>query len=154
VKFEFYFIGKTTEKYLQDGIEQYARKLGFYVNTSIKFIPASTEKNMNRALQEERDKMLKTITPQDFVVVLDERGKQFSSMELATEIQRILNRSLSRVVFIIGSAYGIDEEIKKRANLILSFSKFTLTHQMIRLVLLEQVYRSMTILKGESYHHE
>ena len=92
--------------------------------------------------------------PLDFVVVLDEKGKQFSSLEMSREIQKILNRSYSRMIFVIGSAYGIDDELKKRADIILSFSRFTFTHQMIRLMLVEQVYRAMTILKNESYHHE
>jgi len=154
VKFEFYFIGKTTESYLHDGIENYCRKLGHYMNSGIKIFPVSTEKNKSKALHEESSKILKSITVLDFVVVLDEKGKQFSSTELSKEIQKILNRSYPRIIFIIGSAYGIDNELKERANLILSFSRFTFTHQMIRLMLMEQVYRAMTILKSESYHHE
>jgi len=154
VKFEFYFIGKTTESYLHEGIENYCRKLGHYMNSGIKLFPSSTEKNSAKALRDEASKILKTITPQDFVVVLDEKGKQFSSVELSREIQKVLNRSYSRMIFIIGSAYGIDGELKERADMVLSFSRFTFTHQMIRLMLVEQVYRAMTILKNESYHHE
>jgi len=154
VKFEFYFIGKTTEAYLNEGIENYSRKLGHYMNSGIKIFPSSTEKNTSKALREESSKILKSITALDFVVVLDEKGKQFSSIELSREIQKVMNRSYSRMVFIIGSAYGIDGELKERADMILSFSRFTFTHQMIRLILMEQVYRAMTILKNESYHHE
>ena len=76
-----------------------------------------------------------------------------SKIDLSKEIQRAMNQSDSKITFIVGSAYGIDDSLKKRANLMLSFSKFTFTHQMIRLMLVEQIYRSMTILKGESYHH-
>jgi 23S rRNA (pseudouridine1915-N3)-methyltransferase len=154
VKFEFYFIGKTTEAYLHEGIENYCRKLGHYMNSGMKIFPVSAEKNKSKALHEESSKILKSITALDFVVVLDEKGKQFSSIELSKEIQKILNRSFPRMIFIIGSAYGIDKNLKERANLILSFSRFTFTHQMIRLILMEQVYRAMTILKSESYHHE
>ena len=154
MKFEFYFIGKTTEAYLNEGIENYSRKLGHYMNSGIKIFPSSTEKNTSKALREESSKILKSITALDFVVVLDEKGKQFSSIELSREIQKVMNRSYSRMVFIIGSAYGIDGELKERADMILSFSRFTFTHQMIRLILMEQVYRAMTILKNESYHHE
>ena len=154
MKFDFYFIGKTTEKYLHEGIENYCRKLGHYMNSGIKIFPASSDKNTAKALRDEASKILKTITPLDFVVVLDEKGKQFSSVELSQEVQKVLNRSYSRMVFIIGSAYGIDSELKQRANLLLSFSRFTFTHQMIRLILMEQVYRAMTIMKNESYHHE
>lgn len=154
MKFEFYFIGKTTEAYLNEGIENYCKKLGHYMNSGIKIFPSSTEKNSSKALRDESSKILKTIMPLDFVVVLDEKGKQFSSLEMSREIQKILNRSYSRMIFVIGSAYGIDDELKKRADIILSFSRFTFTHQMIRLMLVEQVYRAMTILKNESYHHE
>jgi len=153
MKFEFYFIGKTTENYLSQGIENYCRKLEFYMNSSIKILPVSSDKNMIKALKEESAKILKTISAHDYVIVLDEKGKSFSSVELADEIQKVMNHSFSKIIFVVGSAYGVDGDLKKRANLVLSFSKFTLTHQMIRLLLLEQVYRAMTILKGESYHH-
>lgn len=154
MKFEFYFLGKTTDSYLAQGIENYSRKLEFYMNTSVKIVPVSSDKNVTKALKEESLKVLKTIAAHDYLIVLDEKGKSFSSVELAKEFQAIMNQSFSKIVFVIGSAYGIDNDIKKRANLILSFSKFTFTHQMIRLMLLEQVYRAMTILKGESYHHD
>src|SRR5690242_1545295 len=110
MRFEFYFIGKTSETYLQEGIEIYSRKLGHYMNTGFKTFPVSSEKNKSKALQEESSKILKTISSTDFVVVLDEKGKQFSSVELANEIQNVLNRSFQRIVFIVGSAYGIDKE--------------------------------------------
>ena len=154
MKFDFYFIGKTTEGYLREGIDVYCRKLGHYMNSEIKIIPVSSDKNQAKALGEESSKILKSVSAQDFIVVLDENGKQFSSVELSKEIQKVLNRSYPKMVFIVGSAYGIDPELKKRADMILSFSRFTFTHQMIRLLLIEQVYRAMTILKGESYHHE
>ena len=154
MRFDFYFIGKTSESYLHEGIENYARKLGHYMNSGIKIFPVSSDKTKSKALQEESSKILKSITPLDFVVVLDERGKQLSSVELSKEIQKVLNRSCQRMVFIIGSAYGIGSDLSERADMILSFSKFTFTHQMIRLILMEQVYRAMTILKGESYHHD
>jgi 23S rRNA (pseudouridine1915-N3)-methyltransferase len=154
MKFEFFFIGKTSEGYLAEGIERYQKKLVFYMNTEIKIIPASTEKNKTKALKEEAGKILKLISASDLVIVLDENGKQFSSVDLSKEIQRTMNQSYSKIVFIVGSAYGIDDSLKMRANQMLSFSKFTFTHQMIRLLLLEQIYRAMTILKGESYHHE
>ncbi|MEO8085517.1 MAG: 23S rRNA (pseudouridine(1915)-N(3))-methyltransferase RlmH [Bacteroidota bacterium] len=154
MKFEFYFIGKTSENYLSTGIESYHGKLVYYMNTEIKTIPVSREKNKTKALKEESVKILKAIAVHDFVIVLDEVGKSFSSVELSKEIQQVMNKSFSKIIFVVGSAYGIDADLKKRANMILSFSKFTFTHQMIRLMLLEQVYRAMTILKGESYHHE
>lgn len=154
MKFEFYFIGKTAENYLTVGIESYHKKLGYYMNTEIRTIPVSPDKNKLKALKEESVKILKRISVHDFVIVLDEKGKAFSSPELSKQIQQVMNQSYSKIIFIVGSAYGIDVDLKNRANLILTFSKFTFTHQMIRLMLVEQVYRAMTIIKGESYHHE
>lgn len=154
MKFEFCFIGKTTEKFLSAGIDLYAGKLVHYMNTEVKIVPASAEKNQAKALKDEATRMLKSLNAGDYLVVLDERGKQLSSTELSREIQQVMNRSYPKIIFLVGSAYGIDESLKKRANFILSFSKFTFTHQMIRMMLLEQVYRAMTILKGESYHHD
>lgn len=154
MKFEFYFIGKTSEKYLAQGIEQYQQKLVHYMKSECKIIQASSEKNTAKALREEAQKILKTISNHDYLIVLDEHGKPFSSAGLATEIQSVLNQSFSKIIFLVGSAYGLDEALRKRANRIVSFSKLTFTHQMIRLMLVEQVYRAMTILKGESYHHD
>lgn len=154
MKFEFYFIGKTTESYLAQGIDGYCRKLEHYMNTLIKIVPVSANKNKVKAMQEEAEIMMKSISGNDFVIVLDEKGKQFSSIELSNEFQKIMNQSFSKIVFIVGNAYGIDAGLKKRANVVLSFSKLTFTHQMIRLLLVEQVYRAMTIWKGESYHHD
>jgi 23S rRNA (pseudouridine1915-N3)-methyltransferase len=154
MKFEFYFIGKTTEKYLSAGIENYRGKLVHYMNTEIKIVPASAEKDKAKAMQDESRKFLKSVSPHDFVVVLDERGKQLSSVELATAIQETMNKSYSKIIFAVGSAYGTSAELKSRANLLLSISRLTFTHQMVRLIVAEQVYRAMTILKGESYHHE
>ena len=154
MKFEFFFIGKTSDACLAEGIERYRKKLVFYMKTEIKIFPASSEKNKSKALKEEAASILRSLLPADLVVVLDENGKQHTSVELAGVLQKAMNQSFAKIVFVVGSAYGIDESLKKRANLLLSFSKFTFTHQMIRLLLAEQIYRSMTILKGESYHHE
>ena len=140
MQFDFVFIGKTTEKYLSEGIAGYQKRLQHYIDNKQTIITA--------------DKLSAYIKSTDYIVVLDEHGKEYPSVKFAEALQKIMNQSYKKVVFIIGDAYGIDDQIKKRANLILSFSRFTFTHQMIRLLLLEQVYRAMTILKGEKYHHE
>jgi len=151
--FEFIFIGKTTEQYLVEGIDYYKKKLNFYVPSVVSVIRSSNEKTVERILTDESERILKNISPKDYLILLDEKGKQFSSVEFAAEIQKIMNKSVSKIIFVVGSAYGIHDTLKKRANLVLSFSKFTFTHQMIRLMLVEQTYRAMTILKGEKYHH-
>src|SRR4051812_15493976 len=150
--FEFIFIGKSDETF-STPIDHYLKKLKHYVPLKATIISPSKEKNLQKVVLDESEKILKNLSVRDFVIVLDERGKVFTSTEFAKELQGVMNKSISKVVFIIGSAYGISESLKGRANLILSFSKFTFTHQMIRLILAEQVYRAMTILKGEKYHH-
>ena len=153
MQFEFLFIGKTTDSYLVEGVEIYRKKLSHYMDVKITTITASTGLE-KQVLKDEALKILKHVSDSDFVIVLDELGKNLSSIKFADALQQAMNRSVKKIVFVIGSAYGLDDSIKKRANLQLSFSGFTFTHQMIRLMLMEQVYRAMTILKGEKYHHE
>ena len=101
----------------------------------------------------ECDDVLSRIKPRDLVVLLDERGVSLTSIEFSSKIQQWMVQGHQRLIFIIGGAYGVNEELKKKANIVLSVSSFTLTHQMIRLFLVEQIYRAMTIIKNESYHH-
>ena len=104
-------------------------------------------------MQGEAKEIQKKITPSDLVILLDEKGKEYSSVEFAKQIQKYLNMPSKKMVFIIGGPYGFAPEIKERANQTLSLSKMTFNHQMARLFFLEQLYRAMTILKGEPYHH-
>lgn len=100
-----------------------------------------------------REALLKKLQPQDYVVVLDETGRQFTSPSFSRHLQTIYNQSTKRLVFIVGGAYGLDLEIKNRAQLVLSLATLTLPHELARVLLLEQLYRAHTILKGEKYHH-
>ncbi len=154
MKCEFFFVGKTSEKYLQVGLDEYLGRLQHYIPTAVVLIPSSSQSDARKAVLEEGENMLNRIKPRDCIIVLDENGKLFSSPELAQKIQKVMSEGYSRLIFITGGAYGISDPVKNRANLILSFSKFTFTHQMIRLILAEQVYRAMTILRNESYHHD
>lgn len=153
MKCELFFIGKTTEKYLQEGIDQYLKRLKHYLPVSITIIPSGTGTDPLKVIQTECDDVLSRLKPRDLVVLLDERGATLSSVEFSAKIQQWMVQGHQRLIFIIGSAYGVNEELKKKANLVLSVSSFTLTHQMIRLFLVEQIYRAMTIIKNESYHH-
>jgi len=154
MKIEFLFVGKTTEKYLQSGVDLYLKRINHYLPAVISEIPSALKAGTRaNALQKESDIINKKITAKDFVVVLDENGKEFSSVELSAFMNKAMVNSTSKIVFIIGDAYGIPEPVSRRANLVLSFSKFTMTHQMIRIFLLEQIYRAMTILNNEPYHH-
>lgn len=153
MKCEFFFVGKTSEKYLQEGIEQYMNRLKHYLPVSITVISPGAGGDPSKVIQTECNDLLSRLKPRDLLVVLDERGMSLSSIEFAGKIQQWMVQGYSRLVIIIGGAYGVNDEVRKRAQLVLSFSSFTFTHQMIRLFLVEQLYRAMTILKNESYHH-
>ncbi|MBP6335486.1 MAG: 23S rRNA (pseudouridine(1915)-N(3))-methyltransferase RlmH [Bacteroidia bacterium] len=153
MKCELFVVGKTTEKYLQEGINEYLKRLTHYLPSVTVIISPSSKTDAPKAIGEEGESMLKRIQPRDFVIVLDENGTLLSSKDLATKLEKWLTEGYSKIIFVTGGAYGIAESVKKRANFILSASKFTFTHQMIRLILTEQIYRAMTIVKNESYHH-
>ena len=154
MKLELIFIGKTSDIFTHECIEHYFHKLKHYISVKIIVIPSSKMKEIADYQKEESKLTLKQILPGDFVVLLDENGVQYRSVELSRQVQKWMNQSHKKIIFITGGAYGVDESVKNRANLLLSFSQLTFTHQMIRLILLEQLYRIMTIIKGESYHHE
>lgn len=153
---DFYFIGKTNEEYLKTGISEYIKRLGKYANVKIielqlpkKYKNMPTE-NLKKA---EAEKVLSKLSSKDYVIVLDEIGKSLSSKELAVFISKKMTESVSSICFVVGGAFGIDSQLKKRADLILSFSKMTFSHQMIRLFLVEQTYRAFSIINNSAYHH-
>lgn len=149
--------GKTEEKWLQEGISQYNSRLGHYISFKLESLPIlKNTKNLPEPVlkQKEGEQVLAKLSPSDHVLLLDEKGKQFTSVEFASNIQTFMNAGHKRVVFIVGGAFGFSNEIYARANGKISLSKMTFTHQMIRLFFVEQLYRAMTILKGEKYHNE
>jgi 23S rRNA (pseudouridine1915-N3)-methyltransferase len=148
-------VGKTVSGYLKDGIEEFLTRLTHYISVEVIQVDPSvfTGVAKQKAVNEESSRILKNVEGRDFVVLLDETGRSFSSIELSELIDKQRNSSTRKMIFIIGGAYGVNDLVKQRANIVMSFSKFTFTHQMIRLLLLEQLYRAMTILKNESYHH-
>ena len=149
-------VGKTTDKHFQAGISDYAARIGHYMPFDIVTIP---ELKNTKSLSEEQQKtaegelILKQIQPQDTVVLLDEHGKELRSVELARWLEQKQATS-RRLVFVIGGPYGFSPAVYGRANEQLSLSKLTLSHQMVRLVFTEQIYRACTIIRGEPYHHE
>lgn len=154
MKIEFIFIGKTTEPYLNEGITTYLKRLVNYLPAEILTIPASSSKLREKIIEDESRAILSKIQPRDFIVLLDERGKELTSRQLAAFIEKQMVAGTNRLLMITGGAYGVSDEVKQKVHYTLSASKFTFTHQMIRLLLTEQVYRAMTILKNESYHHD
>ncbi|NVK28354.1 MAG: 23S rRNA (pseudouridine(1915)-N(3))-methyltransferase RlmH [Flavobacteriia bacterium] len=150
-------MGKTSEKYLREGIEVYLKRLKRYVRFSISEIP-DLKGMKNRSPQEqnsaEGEVLLKDISPSDFVILLDENGKRYSSRGFSEQLQKWMNAGPSRIVFLVGGPYGFSEEVYNRANGKLSLSDMTFSHQMIRLFFTEQIYRAFTIFKNEPYHHD
>lgn len=141
MKVECWAIGKTQEKYLKEGIAEYFSRIKYYwpfdyleLNIGIKDVH-------------------KRIEDSDILILLDENGKQFKSIEFSGFLEKLQHSGGKRILFIIGDAYGFDEELYKRAQHKISLSLMTFTHQMVRLIFLEQFYRAMTILKNESYHN-
>ena len=132
--------GKTSERYLREGMDLYAARIGHYVPFEMQEVSD--------------DQILKLIRPGDCAVLLDERGKSFSSMDWARNLEQKAVHLPKDLVFVIGGPYGFSQAQYDRADELLSLSKMTMSHQLVRLVFLEQLYRAMTILKGEHYHHE
>jgi 23S rRNA (pseudouridine1915-N3)-methyltransferase len=156
MKYVLLQIDKTQDKYLDEGISIYLNRLKNY--TSFEICTINIPKNIRlRTFNEQKLYEAKQISDfllkDDFVILLDENGKNYSSIEFANYIQHKQNTSLKRVVFIIGGPFGFDNEIYTRSNDKVAFSKMTFSHQMIRLFFVEQLYRAFSILKGEKYHH-
>ncbi|MBQ5510160.1 MAG: 23S rRNA (pseudouridine(1915)-N(3))-methyltransferase RlmH [Prevotella sp.] len=156
MKTELILVSKTTDKHLAAGIDDYVSRICHYLPFAITVIPElKNTKNMTEEQQKVREGelILQKIQPSDTVVLLDEHGKEFRSIELADWLQKKQNTA-RRLVFVIGGPYGFSESIYKRADEQLSLSKMTFSHQMVRLLFVEQIYRACTIIKGEPYHHE
>jgi 23S rRNA (pseudouridine1915-N3)-methyltransferase len=154
MKFSLLVIGKTNEKYLEEGIKIFDTRLKNY--TKFEMIEVRDIKgfqNPEDLKKKEAEAFLEKIKDDDVLVLLDENGKSFSSVEFSLWIENQQIRSVKHVVFIIGGAYGVHELIRQRSNLVLSFSKMTFSHQMIRLFFVEQLYRAFTIIKNEKYHN-
>lgn len=150
-------IGKTDDGFILSGMENYLKRLKHYIPFQMQVIPdIKNAKNLTQEQQKQKEGelLLKNIQKLDFIVLLDERGKEYTSMQFSTFIEQKMVGSVNHLVFVIGGPYGFSEEVYQRANQQLSLSKMTFSHQMIRLFFVEQVYRAFTIMRGEPYHHE
>ena len=144
-------VGKLKEKYLLDAKEEYLKRLSKYTKIEIIELEDSKIDNEKDALEEEKDRILKYINPKDYIITLEIEGKELTSLEFADLLDKTFINN-SNITFIIGSSYGIHNSIKEKANYHLSFSKMTFPHQLFRILLLEQIYRSYKILNNEKYH--
>ncbi len=150
-------IGKTDNKNLQTLIEEYTKRLSFYIKFDLEIIPdIKNVKNLSEAQQKEKEGelILSKITPTDNLILLDENGKTFSSVGFSDFLQKKMNTGIKTLVFVIGGPYGFSETVYQKANGKVSLSEMTFSHQMVRLFVIEQLYRGFTILKNEPYHHK
>ncbi len=150
-------VGKTTTPYIQAGIDEYCKRLKRYVPFSIKSLPDiknSRKLTESQQKEEEGKIILGELLVSDYVVLLDERGEMFTSRGFSDFLQKGMSGGKKRMVFIVGGPYGFSPQVYSRANFLLSFSQMTFSHEMIRLFFTEQIYRAMTILRGEPYHHD
>ena len=154
MKIKLLVIGKTTPEFLVEGIKEYEKRLVHYIGFSMEILPDVKKVAADRLKDLEAEAFLKKITGRDFVVLLDENGKLFSSEGFATQLEKWMNSQQTQIVFIIGGAFGFGKALYERANMQISLSQMTFSHQMVRMIFVEQLYRAFTILKKEPYHHK
>ncbi|MBQ1987018.1 MAG: 23S rRNA (pseudouridine(1915)-N(3))-methyltransferase RlmH [Muribaculaceae bacterium] len=157
MKISLVVIGKTNGKFLIDGINEYTKRLSFYIPFNIVYLP-DIKNNKKLSFEQQKTQegaiLLGEIDKSDYVVLLDEHGKEFTSIEFSRYIEKKMTTVSKRLVFVVGGPYGFSNEVKERANEKISLSKMTFSHEMIRLIFTEQLYRAMTIINNEPYHHE
>ena len=149
-------IGKTDNQQLQHLIDDYQKRLNYYIKFDFEVIPdLKKAKNLSEVQQKEKEGelILTKIQSPDILILLDEKGKQLDSVEFSDNLQKHMNSGIKQLIFVIGGPYGFSDSVYQRANRKLSLSKMTFSHQMVRLFFVEQLYRGFTILRNEPYHH-
>ena len=149
-------IGKTDNKQLESLIQEYTKRLGFYIKFSLEIIPDIKKvKNLSEAEQKQKEGefILNKLSATDVLILLDENGKQHDSVGFSNYLQKHMNSGIKQLVFVIGGPYGFSDDVYNKARGKISLSKMTFSHQMVRLFVIEQLYRGFTILKNEPYHH-
>lgn len=158
MKLQLISIGKTQKKYLHEGINDYTKRINHYIPFETKIISTARKSgkgiSVSEVLKMEESVFLKEVRKGDFIILLDEKGKGYTSTEFATYLQKLFLSGHKRIVFLIGGAWGVSDTLKESSNVRLSLSKMTFSHQLVRLVFLEQLYRAMTILNNEPYHND
>ena len=157
MKIKLIVVGKTNSTYLLEGEREYEKRLKHYTKFEEIIIPdikQSGKLSENKLKKKEGQLILGKLENSDHVILLDDKGKSYSSIDFANFLQQKMNSGLKSLIFVIGGAYGFSDEVYQRANSKVSLSKMTFSHQMIRLIFKEQLYRGFSILRGEKYHHE
>jgi len=156
MKITFLWMGKTTERWLQEGIDKYVERLKHYISLTVEIVPIPKnlpKQDVAKQKEMEGDALLNRVSPTDEVYLLDERGVSYSSEGLADFLQKKTLANVKNLILVIGGPFGFSEKLYQRANGQISFSQLTFSHQMIRLLVCEQVYRAFTMIRGEAYHH-
>ena len=157
MKFTLFNIGKTDISYIRQGIDDYQKRIGHFIDFTIIDLPEIKQtKNFSPELirQKEGELLIKNLNKIDICILLDEKGAEYNSRGFSDFLKKILNQGGKHIGFVIGGAYGFSEQVYKLAHFEISLSKFTFTHQMVRLIFVEQLYRAFTILKGIPYHND
>jgi len=157
MKIKLLLIGKTDSDILSKGIDDYFKRLKHYIPFEMIVIPdLKKAKNLTENLQKQKEgeQILNNFKSGDFVVLLDEKGKEYTSVNFSKFIEKQMISGLKNLFFVVGGPYGFSDEVYKKANSKIALSKMTFSHQMVRLIFTEQLYRAMTIIKGEPYHHQ
>ncbi len=155
MKIKIVSVGSIKEKFLKDAISEYLKRLTRFAKIEIIEVDETKIQNKSeeQVKKEEGERLLKRIGQDEFVFLLDLKGELISSEVLAQKINDLINKGISPLTFVIGGTLGLSEEVRKRANIKLSISKMTFTHQMCRMIILEQIYRAFKIINNEEYHH-
>ena len=157
MKIQLIVIGKTNQDFVEKGMREFFNRLQHYLPFEIKVIPdIKNAKNLSFEQQKEKEGelILKSIKQTDYIVLLDEHGKEFTSLQFAEYLEKKTHAISKNLIFVIGGSYGFSDKVKELAKEKISLSKMTFSHQLIRLIFVEQVYRAMTILNNEPYHHQ
>ena len=153
MKFCIWTFGKKNEDYVQLGIENFTKRVSKYYPIEWSLMDTCTDKDKAIILKKESNLVLPKLMPEDLLIVLDEKGNNYSTIQLTNLIQSKFNQSYKRIIFLIGGSYGIDKSVHQKADIIWSLSNLTFPHQLVRLILIEQMYRVCSILANEKYHH-
>lgn len=154
MKITIWSVGKADESYIKEGVTNFTKRIAHYYPIEWHLITPSKASDPYQIKKEEALLIIKTLSANDVLILLDEKGKMLSSPGLAKLIQQKANQSAHRIVFLIGGAYGVSDEIKSKANFSWSISELVFPHMLVRLILAEQIYRACSILANEKYHHE
>ena len=157
MKITLLLVGKTDDSTIGQLVDDYTKRLSHYVSFNHQVLPdlkKTKHLTQEQQKQQEGNLLMAQIAPSDYVILLDEKGKQYSSIRFSEFIQKQLNSGVKHVVFVVGGPFGFSDLLYERSNALLSLSPMTFSHQMVRLFFTEQLYRAFTILKGEPYHHQ